>query len=352
MKKEVFAVILIFIAVTATLGCLSEKNGVTDTGTDHSDQMSNVETSSGGRSNGAYNAQTVNQPPMEPVTIDYAVLESQGWKVEEFPEFYTNHDFMNTADSIGTVYISRDDERNINGIYAVFDNNLEKLSLTVNDITFSNFTSESTGYGYCLRVDIENPIDKKIQVSTYEVIIDRGLHDQKSVKYHTSGLYLDHSETRRSIGSGFYMIDYRKGNMYVGEFTSPIIVMIVKFLPTPKRGGEKVTQTTGWIPVGEERKIQLPNFAVFMKMEQMRPRGELILTTRLDNSTGVTMSDAYKNHETIAISHKWEDGRITRRDINVSRIDLLQLIGHDTPIGQTTFKLDSWQATIESTPLL
>lgn len=344
MKKEVFAVILIFIAATATSGCLSEKNGVTDAGTDHSDQMSNVETSSGGRSNGAYNAQTINQPPMEPVTIDYAVLESQGWKVEEFPEFYSNFDFMHTTDSIGTVYMNRDDEGNINGIYAVFDNDLEKLSLTVNDITFSNFTAQKRPLpGYWLYVDIENPIDKKIQVHIHEV------HIGTTGSSPNGRLYFDHSEKRRSLGILSFE-DYPKGG-WGGELTSPILVMNVQFLPTPKRG-EKITQTTDWIPVGEERKIQLPNFAVFMKMEQMRPRGELILTTRLDNSTGVTMSDAYKNHETIAISYKWEDGRIARRDINVSRIDLLQLIGHDTPIGQTTLKLDSWQATIESTPLL
>lgn len=349
MIKEVFVMVLIFIAAMTTLGCLSEKNEVIGTETDHIDKINNVETSLSGRSNGVSNAQTVKQSLMEPVAINYAVLESQGWRVEEFPEFYANFDFMHTTDSIGNVYTSRDDEGAINGIYAVFDNDLEKLSLTVNDITFSNFTSEKSPFGasgYWLRVDIENPIDKKIQVNTYEV-----MNDKKSVKYCTSGLNLDHSETRRSIGE-FYMLDYRKGDPWHGELTSPIIVLNIRFLPTPKRGGEKITQTTDWIPVDEERKIQLPTFAVFMKMEQLRPRGELILTARFDDSAGVTISDAYKNHETIAISFKWDDGSISKGDINVSRRDIFQLMGRDTEIGKTTVKLDSWQATIESTPLL
>lgn len=282
---------------------------------------------------------------MEPVSIDYAVLESQGWKVEELSEFYANYNFMHTTDSIGTVYISRDDVGAINRVYAVFDNDIEKLSLTVNDITFSNFTEQEQHRwpGHWLRADIESPIDKKIQVYMYEVS-----HNKKIYQYSNTYQNFDHSGKRSILGS-FSFREYG----WNGELPSPIIVLNVQFLPTPKRG-EKITQTTGWIPVGEERKIQLPKFAVFMKVEQLRPRGELILTARLDDSTGVTMSDAYKNHETITINLKFEDGSIWGELYSASlRKNLLQIMSSPgTEIGKTTVKLDSWQATIESTPLL
>ncbi|KAF5416537.1 MAG: hypothetical protein C5S48_02530 [Candidatus Methanogaster sp.] len=359
MKKEVFIMVLIFIAATATLGCLSEKNGVRDTGTDQSDQMSNVETSSSGRSGGVYNAQTVNQPPMEPVTIDYAVLESHGWKVEEFPEFYTNIDFMYAPDSMDTVFISRDDDGSIIGIYAItenWDNRLLTVNeiqaiakdwkirpLTVNDITFSNMTTDMRN------LSIENPIDKNIRVSICKMI------DIAGTKYYEHGS----GRHRRYLGtySTPTYFDHSEKNVYLGGFdktlsgvpyTRVMTVLHVQFLPTPKRG-EKIIQTTEWIPVGEEQRIQLPKFAVFMKMEQLRPRGELILTARFDDSTGVTMSDAYKNHETITISLKWVNGQISPQ----LRKDLLKVMGgQDTELFATTVKLFSWQATIESTPLL
>ena len=198
---------------------------------------------------------------------------------------------------------------------------------------------ENMGYKVC--VDIENLIDKRIQVYAHEIDPkpDSFWYSMSLSEY--EHLYLDHSKKQANLGYFNWKNDPKL-----------IIVLSVQFLPTPKRGGDKIIQTTEWIPVGEERRIQLPNFAVFMKMEQLRPRGELILTARLDNSAGVTMSDAYKNHETIAIRFKWDDGSISKEGINVDRRDLFLLMGRDTEISKIAVKLDSWQATIESTPLL
>lgn len=292
--------------------------------------------------------------PIETVTIDKSVLEAQGWKIKEFPEFYSNLNFLYEKSSIGTVYISRDDNGNVAGIYAISNTNLEKNSLTVNDITFNNFiiTNSEQSPKTAVFVDIENPGDKIIRVYLYE-IIDKGREGYMvpNEDFSVKAITFDHSEKRAHLGSYQFLDMNNKGP----HERLQVIVLSVQFLPTPKRGN-KITQTTEWFPLNKEQKIELPEFGTYMKVEQLRPRGNVIFTAKLDNSDGTTMSDASKNHITITFNLKEEDGKIWEGDTysSQSRKDFLQvMMGRDNgEIITTTNKIVGWQATIEFTPLI
>jgi len=293
--------------------------------------------------------------PIETVTIDQSILQAQGWKIKEFPEFYSNLNFLYEKSSIGTVYISRDENGNVAGIYAISDPNLEKNSLTVNDITFNNFIiiNNEQSPRSAVFVDIENPGDKIIKVYLYEIIVNwRGeymvpIEDKNWAK----AINFDHSEKRALLGN-YQFLDVNNKGPYEGL---QVIVLNVQFLPTPKRGN-KITQTTEWFPLNKEQKIELPEFGTYMKVEQLRPRGNVIFTAKLDNSDGTTMSDASKNHITITFNLKEEDGKIWEGDTYPSqfRKDFLQVMtGRDNgEILTTTNKIVGWQATIEFTPLI
>ena len=281
---------------------------------------------------------------MDSVSINSEILKSQGWNVEELPEFYDSSDFLYYTNSPRTVYLLHNSDGDIDGILAVIKNKdyFESTSLTVNEITFNNFVVKDKW----LMIDIENPIDKKITYQSYKLLED--IEGRIRVEGRSKPFEIDHSK-QIAIGNTQYFISGYKVGVLSTDLLFPPLVIYIQFLPTPKRG-EKIIQTTEWFPLEKEQNVQLPKFGTIMEVEQLRPRGDVIFTAKLDDSDGTTLYDVGLSyyHIILFLDLKTEDGKI----INLGRRDLSLSTSGGRTVFTTTEKIVSWRATIEFTPLI
>ena len=319
MKRLLIICILILSAILIS-GCTNEGN--TETHINSNSVMSNK------------------QIPTDEVIIDLELLRSQGWKIEEYPEFYHDRNFMHNENFIGSIFLNLDQEGNAIGITAVTNLDFIKThSITVNGVTFKNFVSDDT---YKFTFDLNNPNDKNVQYSI------------STVRYYVPGWGSQEPHYEREVGRDEKVISRSFNEILLNDVSSNVhpnslFILYVGFLPTYKR--EKIIQKTDWLSLDYEHKIKLSDSETDIMVKQLRPSGELEITSNVD---GI---NSYENTITISFEFKAEDGTINGFDNTYGKryyqTDLFNLNGKKFPNNYIPIKkIVAWRATIEEHPIV
>lgn len=357
MKYKFWNMIMLSMMVTVVVfsGCVSQPQS-TASQTNDNIQQTPIQTPYNFDSDSAPatgQSSVVQKDILDPVVIDTTLLISQGWIVKNYPDFYDSFDFLYEPSAKGTIFVNRDDKGNIKEISAVMaKEDFGNKILTVNGITFKNFVGtvakEKPLSPLAVTVDIDNPKDQNIMVSGSSC-------KQKEYKYcySQSGLgnerMVSHSIKSNFIGHFTFL------SKYYEEYNHPSFVLYVRFLPTTKKG-EKMTITTEWLSPDTEQRIQLQDFAVYIKLDQHKPAGDIFLKSRLEENGAVNLQTINKYKIVISITMKYDDGIvITNGAPRMEPFNLVNAIvgGNELEVARVyPHKMTSWQATLESSPIL
>lgn len=357
MKYKFWKMIMLSMLITAIVfsGCVSQPQS-TAPQTNDKIQQSPIQTP---YRSGSDSAPATGQPSvvqkdiLDPVLIDKDLLISQGWIVKDYPDFYDSLDFLYEPSVKGTIFINRDDKGNVKEVSAVMaKEDFGSKILTVNGITFKNFVGtvakEKPLSPLAIIVDIDNPKDRNIMVSGSSC-------KQKEYKYCndregiTREQLVTHSAESHWIGHFTFL------SKYYEEYNYPSFVLHVRFLPTTKKGDKQVV-TTEWSSPNTEQRIQLQDFAVYIKLNQHKPAGDVYLKSRLEENGAVNLQTINKYKIVISVTMKYDDGiAITNGAPRMEPLNLVNTIvgGNELEVARVyPHKMTSWQATVESSPIL